>query len=589
MLEAIRKITHTKSYHKGHPNPQCYRDNYVSLNGEWKFVFDENDEGLEKHYETNFPDDYLLINVPYPYQSVASKINLPDKQCDVIWYEKEINIKSLEKVNRITFLGVDYKTTVFVNGKKVLFHEGGYNAFTVDLTPHVNLGINKVTLRVEDTMRIDQIRGKQRWRKHSFTCFYTETSGIVRDVYLEELNKTHIDKFTLKADSKNKTLKLNVKTTADDKVQLKVKVSDKEDKEVVNKVFEINPVDEILITFDDINAWSFNNPYLYDVLLELIKNDEVCDKVLTYVGFTHVHAENKRIYINGEDTYLKLVLDQGYYLDTLTTPTEEEIIKDVELMIDAGFNGLRIHEKIASPIAYYYLDLYGLYVWQECPSAHGYSYDVNRQFYKQMPLMVEEHLSHPCIIAYVLFNESWGINEIRESKEIQEFTVEMYHLIKKIVDDRFVISNDGWEHTVSDLITFHNYSDTYEELFDTLDSGIKKIKNGENAYCIKDFKKFFAGDYRYQNQPLIFSEFAGIAFDKDTETGWGYGKSVKDEEAFLKRYGDQLRFIYEQKDIRGFCMTQLTDVHQEKNGVFTEDRRPKIPLDKLFELHNKFK
>ena len=169
---------HVASYHKGHPNPQRYRENYESWNGAWNFAFDEANEGLLRHYEREFPAGTKIV-VPYPYQSAASGINLPDKQCDVVWYEKEFAIDSLDQAHIVTFSGVDYLTTVFVNGKYVMTHEGGYDAFTVDVTPYVSVGKNKITLRVEDTMAIDQVRGKQRWRKDSFTCFYTETSGIV--------------------------------------------------------------------------------------------------------------------------------------------------------------------------------------------------------------------------------------------------------------------------------------------------------------------------------------------------------------------------------------------------------------------------
>ncbi len=581
-----KKIYQTKSYHKGHPNPMKYRENYMLLNGDWDFAFDENNEGLFKHYEKYFPKGNKIV-VPYPYQSEASGINLPNKQCDVIWYEKEFFINSLDKTHVITFGAVDYKSMIFVNGTYVLTHEGGYDSFSIDLTPYIKEGNNKITLRIEDTMEIDQVRGKQRWRKDSFTCFYIETSGIVKDVYIEQLDKKHIEEFTLKANYESKTLSIDV--VAPINTSLVVNLLDAEGNLVKKQQFEIqNNEEEFVMNVDNVIAWSSENPYLYNVELTLLDNGNEVDKILSYCGFITVALKGNRIHINGNDTYLRFVLNQGYWLDTITTPTEEEILKDVELTVECGFNGARMHEHVPSPLNFYYMDLYGLYAWQECPSAHGYSYKANKQYFKQFPRLIKEHFSHPCIIAYVLWNESWGVNEIKESIEIQKMTVDMYNLIKPIANGRLVISNDGWEHTVSDVITFHNYAESYKELHSFFDGNIEKIIAGENAECVQNFKDFFAGDYRYSGQAIMFSEFAGIAFEKDDESGWGYGKSVGTQKDFLKKYGEMLDFIHDHKEMCGFCMTQLTDVYQEKNGIFTMDRKVKVPVEEIKKLHSKF-
>lgn len=580
-------MQHVKSYRKGHPNPQKYRENYQSLNGEWKFCFDENDQGLLDRYEVNFPEG-LTINVPYPYQCEKSGINLPNKQCDVIWYEKTFNIDTLDKENVIYFTAVDYKTTVFVNGKYVMRHEGGYDAFKVQLNGYVKKGENKITLRIEDTMAIDQVRGKQRWRKDSFTCFYTETSGIVKDVYMETLDKNHIEDFSLNADYATKTL--NVSATCPVGTTLKVVLSDASGDVKKEQSFDVVTKEgQYSLVLNDVTGWSNENPYLYDVQLVLYADGKEVDKVLSYCGFITVSQKANRIFINGNDTYLKFVLNQGYFTDTITTPTEEEIVKDIQLTLDCGFNGARMHEHVPSDLNFYYMDLLGHYAWQECPSAHGYSYKANKQYFEQFPRLIKQHISHPCIIAYVLWNESWGINEIRESEEMQKMTVDMYNLVKQNVNGRLVVSNDGWEHTVSDVVTFHNYAESYDYLHEFLDPNLEKIYNGENAECISNFKKFFVGDYKYQGQAVMFSEFAGIAFDKDTDKrAWGYGKGVGTEEDFLKKYGAQLDFIYDHKEFCGFCMTQLTDVYQEVNGLLTMDRREKVPASELKKLHDKF-
>lgn len=579
------RIYPVKSYHKGHPDPTKYREDYELLNGEWDFAFDENDEGLLKHYEKNFPKGRKII-VPYPYQSKASGICLPDKQCDVIWYEREFIVDDPEKTYIITFQAVDYKTAVFINGEYVLTHEGGYDGFCVDATPFVSSGKNKITLRVEDTMSIDQVRGKQRWRKNSFTCFYTETSGIVKDVYMERLSKKHIEEFTLKGDYETKTLSICVSAPVD--TTLAVALSDSDGKFVKRQKFLITAnEEELAMQLNVVTGWSCENPYLYNVELSLFDGDKKTDNILSYCGFVTVSLDNGRILINGKDTYLKFVLNQGYWTDTISSPTEDEILRDVELTLACGFNGARMHEHVPSPLNFYYMDLYGLYAFQECPSAYGYSYKSQKQYFKQFPRLIREHLSHPCIIAYVLWNESWGINEIKESAEIQQMTADMYALVKSMVSDRLVISNDGWEHTVSDIITFHNYAESYDELHSFLDGNVQRMMAGENAECVQNVKDFFVGNYRYTGQAIMLSEFAGIAFAKDDSIGWGYGKSVGTEKDFLKKYGEMLDFIYGQKELCGFCMTQLTDVYQEKNGIFSMDRSEKVSVEAIKKLHGR--
>lgn len=583
----MSNLKHTQSYRKGHPDPQKFREEYELLNGEWKFVFDQDDTGLLKHYEREFPKEHLKINAPYPYQCEKSGINLPEKQCNVIWYEREFHLNADDKKHVIVFHGVDYKTAVFVNGQYALTHEGGYDMFRVDVTSYAIAGENKITLRIEDTMAIDQPRGKQRWRKDSFTCFYTETSGIVRDVYMEHLNKLHIEDFTLRADYATKTL--TVDAVAPRGTELCVAVAAIDGKPVKTQCFSVKEEKgRYAVKLDEVIGWSCENAYLYNVELTLKKDGETADRVLSYCGFITIESKGKRFYLNGKDTYLKLVLNQGYWVDTITTPTEEEMIGDIELTLACGFNGARMHEHTPSPLNFYYMDLYGLYAWQECASANAYSYAAYKRYRAEFPRMIHDHYSHPCILAYVLFNESWGINEIGESEEEQQLTADMYREIKEIAGGRFVISNDGWEHTVSDIVTFHNYIDNYEGLKTFLDKSLEKVYAGENAECVENYKKFFAGQYRYEGQPVVFSEFAGIAFEKDSESGWGYGKSVRTESDFIKRYGDMLRFIKEHEEIRGFCMTQLTDVYQEKNGLVTMDRREKVSADALKKLHDQF-
>ena len=245
-----------------------------------------------------------------------------------------------------------------------------------------------------------------------------------------------------------------------------------------------------------------------------------------------------------------------------------------------------LSKTIESPLFHYYTDLIGLYMWQEVPSCATYSYETNKSYMQEMPNQILDHISHPCIIGYILFNESWGIIEVKDSIEQQKLTVDAYEIAKKLCPNRLVISNDGWEHTISDVITFHNYESSKSTLDRTLGENLRKMVRGENTEVFWNHK-FFVNNYTYSNQPLIFSEFAGIPFCLK-ENGWGYGDSVNDANGFIKRYQEQLDFIYDHKEIRGFCMTQLTDVQQEQNGILTEDRIKKIDFKILKEMHDRF-
>lgn len=577
-------MKHTKSYHQGHFNPLMYRSSYLSLNEVWKFMFDDNDIGLDSNYVNGLPKP-ISINVPYAYQTEPSGIFLPKRFCDVIWYEKDIVIDDLSKTYILHFLGVDYCTQVYVNGKKALVHKGAYDAFDVVLDDYVTLGSNKVVLRVVDEQCGEQLRGKQSCRGDNYQCWYTPTSGIHKSVYLEKVNKQYISYMSFFGDYYKKELSFHIESKNAEGCFVKLKYLSQE------HLFKISScVEDFVISFDEIHAWSVDDPYLYDAEVSLICNGEVVDFVETYFGFKSVLAKDGRVYINDQDTYLKLILNQGYYEKGLTTSTEEEIVKDLTLTKECGFNGFRMHQIVPEPLLFYYADIIGLLCWQEVPSANHYSYLTYVNAFREIPLQIKEHFSHPCIMAYTLFNESWGINDVKWAEEIQKFTVDMVNLVRPMARDRLLISNDGWEHTTSDLITLHNYDRTYKAMDEHFEMDFDEtMRKGENHFVYPNTCDVFAGDYRYRGEPIILSEFFGVAFMKDKGgMNWGYGKLVEDEEEYLYILRDQLNYIKDHKYFRGFCITQLTDVEQEVNGIFTVDRKPKCDISKIREMFKEF-
>jgi beta-galactosidase/beta-glucuronidase len=579
-------MRHAKSYVKGHPNPQCYRANYTSLIGKWDFTFDDSDLGLKENYQNSFLKKSKVIVVPYSYQSEKSGIG-ENSDHDILRYHKSLEISELSDVEKLIFLGVDYETTLFINGVLVGNHTGGYDSFSFDIRNFLHVGKNDVTLRVVDKKHIDQIRGKQTWRKGTFECFYTPTSGIWKDVYLEHLNKAHIASFRFISEFEEGRLSLDISTVDCRDLNLTIDIEE-EDKHVASQSVKISK-DRMLISIDiaDPLPRSPSDPKIYDVTLSINSNGTIVDQILTYFGFNDCSSRKEELLLNGENTYLKLVLDQGYYPGGFYTGDEDQFIFDIETMKEMGFNGCRKHEKIETPLFYYYCDILGFYLWQEVPSSHRYSLEYSKELFLEIPRQIEDHYNHPSIIAYVIFNESRGVNEIANNDEEILLSLKLYDLVKDLVRDRFVISNDGWEHTASDLLTMHNYNETYDKLFHLYLDSIQKIKNGENA-LINDDKYAYAKGFSYKEQPILLTEFGGIAFDKDKSTGRGYGNSVKSEAEYVSKLRSQMLAIKDIKEIRGYCLTQLSDVEIEKNGLLTFERKLKIDPEGITKLNAMF-
>ena len=580
-------LKHTRSYHRGHPNPQKFRKDILLLDGEWKFLFDREDVGEKEHFEKGLKDFQTII-VPFAYQSKASTIGLTDEHVNVVWYQKDITLKEIAEVELLNFQAVDYLSKLYVNGEFVGEHEGGYDFFSYDIAPYLHEGENSIILRVEDRKDADQIRGKQTSRETSYECFYLGTTGIVGSTYIEHLHNEYIQYFAFKGDYASKTLKIDILSSKMN-LDLQVEVFKPGEKEAFKKqTFRLED-NHYEMGFDEIRPYSHDDPYLYDVVLTLYKGKQVMDQIETYVGFISISSKGGHIFINDKDTYLVMALDQGYFPDVITTAKEEQIIKDINLIDDYGFNAIRKHEKIESPLFFYYLDIAGIYVWQECPSAMEYSKRSMAKYRVQLPRMIKDHFSHPSIIAYVIFNESWGIQNVAND-EVMQIEVDMlYDMVKKMSQDRFVISNDGWEHTKSDLITFHNYALDGEVLNGDLNGKFEELKSGHNVMC-NTHKKFFASDlYKYKGQPILCTEFAGIALDNTNGANdWGYGRKENGAEAYIKRYASLLDSIESFEDIRGFCMTQLTDVESEKNGLVDFERNAKVDAAAIKKLHERF-
>ena len=575
-----------------YPRPQFERAEWLNLNGEWNFKFDKENKGEKEKWYKKFETDKKII-VPFTYETKASGIG-EEEFCPYIWYQKKITIPSEYEGKEIVlhFQAADYMTKLWVNGKFVGERKGGQIAFSFKITDYLE-GTNELDIVVknEDSQSCFQPRGKQRWLDHSYECWYVQTTGIWQTVWLEFLNEAHIHavKITPDIDTESVEFVYDVGGNIDSSYVLKTSIS--------FKGLPIKTFDQVISRPNQtvktniasefhhwrVVHWSPQAPNLYDVKFTLLKNGEVIDFVKSYFGMRKISIENGNVLLNNIPIYQKLILDQGYWEEShLTPPSEEAILEDIDKTFAMGFNGVRKHMKVEDQRYLYWADKKGLLVWSEMAATYEFSDEAVQNFTEEWMEVVKQHYNHPSIIVWTPFNESWGVKYIFTDYKQQKFTEGIYHLTKAIDSMRPVIVNDGWEHTVSDIITLHDYVEYGDEFLNRYGDK-EKVVNNEIAF--NKHKHAMAQGYEYKGQPIIISEYGGIAFN--SEKGWGYGNQVKNEDDFLKRYESITQGIKDTPYISGFCYTQITDVQQEINGLLNEDRSPKVDLNKIKEINSK--
>ncbi|BFH62450.1 glycoside hydrolase family 2 protein [Paenibacillus azoreducens] len=568
-----------------YPRPQFVRQEWLSLNGEWDFSFDDEVVGEnERWYLGDIIAPFTRkINVPFTFQSKLSGIEDPSFH-DVVWYRRTFEIPEKWNGKRIVihFGAVDYSAKVWVNGQLVAMHEGGHTPFQADITPSLVEGSNTIVLRAEDFSRdVTLPRGKQYWLENSASIFYTRTTGIWQSVWLEPLATVHLSKVTLTPDIDRNEIRIRTYLEGfkiSDNLKLQMTVSYKGE-QVAKDQFTIRYVEELrTIGLNDFTEhglgrlWSPEHPNLYDIQFRLIRDQEVIDDVVSYFGMRKVSIEDGKLCLNNRPYFQRLVLDQGYFPEgILTAPTDDALKRDVKLAKDMGFNGVRKHQKTEDPRFLYWCDKLGLLLWSEAANAYDFSEEYVGRFTKEWLEIIERDYNHPCIVTWVPLNESWGIPNVQVDKRQQQHGLAMYHLTKSLDETRPVVYNDGWEQMTTDLVTIHDYESRQEVLED-------RYATAESAvHAMPANRRIFVGGASYQGQPILVSEFGGIAFKKSEWEGWGYS-GAENEEDFLRKLKAVVDPMLSSPVIKGYCYTQLTDVEQEINGLLTYDREPKAPL-----------
>lgn len=555
-----------------YPRPQFVREEWLSLNGNWEFSFDVD----------NFDQN---ITVPYVYQSKLSGIGINEPH-EVVWYRKKIDLpkEMLGKEIILHFGAVDYSCKVWVNGVFITEHIGGHIGFEVNITDALKDEDNTVVVQVTDAPSDLEIpRGKQYWKDNSEGIFYTRSTGIWQSVWIEAMDKVHLSRVFLTPDLDYAQLGVQYELSSDKATKLRTEIYYEKELMAVNttdllrkegsfKVFLDQQLLKCWNMQEDL-VWTPENPRLFDVKFVVYEGDREADTVSSYFGLRKVSIENGKFLLNNRPYYQKLLLDQGYWEDSLlTAPTDEAFIKDIELAKSMGFNGVRKHQKIEDPRFLYHADKMGFLVWGELPAAYVYSRKYVKRITDEWMDEIFRDYNHPCIVVWTPLNESWGVFHIKDKKEEQSHSAAMVHITKSLDQTRPVISNDGWEHTCSDLVTIHDYEwnkEILKERYRTLENVLQYAPGG---------RPLFAHGWEYKGQPVLVTEFGGISYKKGNWEGWGYSSATSDED-FAKRYHDVISPLLKSEHVQGFCYTEITDVEQEINGLCTYDRKPKIPVE----------
>lgn len=575
-----------------YPRPDFRGDSFYSLNGKWDFDFDDANEGIREHWFVHHAYS-RSIEVPFCFQSELSGIHDPSFH-DQVWYHRTIVKPEMKKEERLLlhFEGVDYLCHVYLNGFLVKEHIGSNAGFLADITDYLKEGENDLVLYCFDPSSDRSIpRGKQDWEEKSHAIFYTRTTGIYKSVWMEVVNQCRIASMYLTTSLDKYTVRADVKLTTDEGFLTFAVTNDNDRKEFTFNVDKKKKQYVFSLPDDFVNEriYRADHPFLFDLQVYLKdKEGNVLHHISSYFGMREVKTENGRVLINGAPVYLKLVLNQGYYPGgLLTAPSVEAMEKDIDMMIAMGFNGCRIHQKVEDPYFLYLCDKKGFYLFQECASSYGFDKDEQRRMMNEWIEIVKNNYNHPSIIAYTPLNESWGVEGIPYDREIQHFADSLYHLIHSLDSSRLVISNDGWEQCKTDLLTVHNYGHGKEGDEKTQKDFIRILSTRKEILKYDNIRRFIINPgYQDEGQPILLSEFGGIAFCKDTgdKGAWGY-TTCKDEEDYLNELTRIYDAIRNSDCIQGICYTQLTDVEQEVNGLLTFDRKYKADKNRIRELN----
>lgn len=546
-----------------HPKPQFCRENWLNLNGTWQFEIDHGNSGEARGL--HLPDAVYsrTITVPFCPESKLSGVAYTDFMA-AVWYKRNIVITKEQLTGRVVmhFGAVDYQCTLFVNGKQVGTHKGGYSSFSFDITGFVKEGENTLTVRAVDDTRSSLIpSGKQSERYQGYACLYTRSTGIWQTVWLEFTPITYIRSIQYRPQPQDGSVTITVDLAGCASLCLDItyqgKPMGKAEREKAQGLLTVT------IPLNETHLWEVGKGRLYDVTATYGE-----DVVTGYFGLRCVSMSGMKFLLNGKSVFQRLVLDQGYYPDGIyTAPTDKDLEDDVLRSIAMGFNGARLHQKIFEERFLYYCDKHGYMVWGEYPSWGVKTGDpaLLHAFLPEWMETVQRDFNHPSIIGWCPFNETHP-DQFRE-------TIRMAYRVTKALDPtRPCIDTSGHAHVETDIFDLHDYDQnpvTFTARYADFAAG------GQFAQ-----PDYFVNMQTYGGQPVFISEYGGIRWTDD-QKGWGYGDSPKTRDEFMERFRKLAEAQLNNPNFFGLCYTQLTDVEIEQNGLYTYDRVAKFPPEEI--------
>lgn len=556
-----------------YPRPQFERSAWMNLNGQWTYSFDFGKSGAERGWRNSQGFD-KRITVPFCPESTLSGVGYTDF-INCMWYQRKISIPQDWQGKRIclNFGAVDYESHVFIDGKLAGSHYGSGSSFAIDITKFVKGGqAHNLVVQVVDNLRDSkQTGGKQARQLKSSGCMYTRTTGIWQTVWLEAVDQEGLESVYAIPDIDQKQLVVHPRFYHQNSANtLIVRLLDGKNTVAV-KTVPCNDNNVVVLPVKNMKLWSPESPFLYDVVYEVKSGGKVIDRVKSYAGMRKVSVEGGYFMLNNKPYYQRLILDQGYYPDGIwTAPSDEALKNDILLSMACGFNGARLHQKSFEERYYYWADKLGYLTWSESAS---WGLDVNneeaaRNFMSEWAELVERDRNHPSIVTWTPFNETWGANG---SGVYARLINDVYDMTKAIDGTRPVNDASGDGHVKTDIWSVHNYERDGKRL-----AGQLVFHEGREPYRNQD-KDFLA---KYDGQPYMLDEFGGLPWFKGGDA-WGYGSNINDIETFYQLLQAQIDGIKSCPNVVGFCYTQLTDVEQEKNGLYYYDRTPKFDIKRI--------
>ncbi|AOX67699.1 glycoside hydrolase [Curtobacterium sp. BH-2-1-1] len=601
-----------------YPRPQMLRPQWADLDGTWSF----RNDGDDPAWRTGFPDARDIV-VPFPPESVASGIDEPGFH-PVVWYSRTIGRAELEAAGHgdaaprllLHFGAVDHRARVWIDGQFIGEHEGGHTPFSFDVTDVLTAtatatagtdagsggdtsdAVHTLVVRAEDDPHdLTQPRGKQDWHEDPHAIWYRRTTGIWQTVWLEAVPTTSIE-YLRWTNLDHQTLRLTVRLagvrTGGERLRVDARWDERDEHLATIETTlgaTANEFDVLVPIARQANGqaedelhWSPEAPRLVDATVTLLgsgSDPTPIDAVASYFGVRTVGVDGGAFLLNGRSYDVRSVLNQGYWPDShIAAPSREALRREVELIKELGFNAARNHQKIEDPRFLYWADRLGILVWGEAPGAYAFSPRAVQRLMREWMDAVERDASHPSIVTWVPANESWGVQHIATDPAQQAYARSLADVTRAIDPTRPVISNDGWEHPDSDIITIHDYEGDGPRLAATYadDAARTALFHGMGP----SDRWVLVGGAVDRGQPVMLTEFGGVNYQPGAqrEDGWGY-TTAADGDDWIARITALYDAIRASSFLAGSCWTQLTDTMQETNGLLNADRTPKVPIEQI--------